>query len=181
MDRYTPSMKVQVTTYHLEMNQPDELHPKEAAVDGFRIERVCTPSPELNRFLYVTVGYQWEWTDRLVWGTRDWTDWVDRDELKTSVAYVKGSPAGYFELELQAEGNVEIAFFGLFRRFIGLGLGGHLLTEATRGAWNMGAGRVWVHTCTLDHPHALENYQARGFTIFHKETRERDIRAVNSP
>jgi hypothetical protein len=29
--------------------------------------------------------------------------------------------------------------------------------------------RVWVHTCTLDHPGALANYQARGFAIYKVE------------
>ena len=162
-------MSAKVTTCHLEMNRPEELQPKEADIDGLRIERVGIPSPELNRFLYVTVGNRWQWIDRLVWTEKDWTEWVERDELQTWVAYVKGTPAGYFELEFQ-DGNVEIAFFGLLPRFIGLGLGGHLLTEAIRRAWDMGASRVWVHTCTLDHPHALANYQARGLRIFREET-----------
>lgn len=83
--------------------------------------------------------------------------------------YVKGAPAGYFELEFQ-DGNVEIACFGLLPRFIGLGLGGHLLTEAISRAWQMEATRVWVHTCTLDHPNALANYQARGLRIYREET-----------
>ena len=167
-------MNAEVTTCHLEMNRPEELQPKEADIDGLRIERVGIPSPELNRFLYVTVGHRWQWIDRLLWTEKDWTEWVERDELQTWVAYVKGTPAGYFELEFQG-GNVEIAFFGLLPRFIGLGLGGHLLTEAIRRAWDMGATRVWVHTCTLDHPNALANYQARGLKIFREETRVQKV------
>ncbi len=168
-------MKVDVTTYHLEMTRAAGLQPTAADIDGLRIERVGIPSPELNRFLYETVGHRWHWIDRLVWTEKDWTDWVDRDELQTWVAYLKGAPAGYFELEFR-DGNVEIAFFGLLPRFIGLGLGGHLLTEAIRRAWDdMKATRVWVHTCTLDHPNALANYQARGFRIFREETHEQEV------
>ena len=168
-------MNAEVTTCHLEMKRPEELQPKEADIDGLRIERVGIPSPELNRFLYVTVGHRWQWIDRLVWTEKDWTEWVERDELQTWVAYVKGTPAGYFELEFQ-DGNVEIAFFGLLPRFIGLGLGGHLLTEAIRRSWDMGATRVWVHTCTLDHPNALANYKARGLQIFREETHVQEVR-----
>jgi GNAT superfamily N-acetyltransferase len=85
--------------------------------------------------------------------------------------YGSGTPAGYFELERQAKGTVEIAYFGLLPGFIGKGLGAYLLTFATRSAWDMGAARVWVHTCDLDHPRALANYQARGFRIFHVESK----------
>jgi GNAT superfamily N-acetyltransferase len=85
--------------------------------------------------------------------------------------YGSGTPAGYFELERQAKGNVEIAYFGLLPGFIGKGLGAYLLTFATRRAWDMGAARVWVHTCDLDHPRTLANYQARGFRIFHVESK----------
>ncbi len=66
-------------------------------------------------------------------------------------------------------GNVEIAYFGLLSGYIGRGVGGRLLTIAARLAWQMGAYRVWLHTCTKDHPHSLANYQARGFRVFKKE------------
>lgn len=168
-------MKIQVKTFYLEMNQPSELRPKKAVIEGFRLDKISTPAPKLNRQLYVTVGQQWEWIDRLSWDAKDWVSWVDRNELQTSVAYLKDSIAGYFELELQADGDVEIAFFGLLPQFIGIGIGGQLLTQAVRSAWEMGAKRVWVHTCTLDHPHALNNYQARGFKVFRQEIHEQSV------
>ena len=67
---------------------------------------------------------------------------------------------------------MEIAYFGLAPGAIGLGLGKHLLSCAVRDAWAAGPSRVWVHTCTLDHPHALPNYQTRGFTVYRTETYE---------
>ena len=80
-----------------------------------------------------------------------------------------GSPFGYIELDQQGE-SVEIAFFGLLPQYIGMKLGGFLLSEAIRLAWSLGPKRVWVHTCTLDHEHALNNYLARGFSIYKEET-----------
>ncbi len=68
----------------------------------------------------------------------------------------------------------EIAYFGLLPEFIGRGLGGALLTSAIEEAWRMSPSitRVWVHTCTCDHPSALANYQARGMVIYKRETAE---------
>ena len=100
---------------------------------------------------------------------------MDWSELKTWVAYVSSNPAGYFELETQPEGSVEITSFGLLPSFIGRGLGGYLLTVAVQKAWHMGAARVWLHTCTLDHPNALQNYCARGFRVCRELTIPEDV------
>ncbi len=79
--------------------------------------------------------------------------------------------AGFFELEQHDEdGSVEIAYFGLTESFIGRGLGKAMLTRAAQEAWALAPSRVWLHTCTLDSPHALPNYEARGFTRFKTET-----------
>jgi GNAT superfamily N-acetyltransferase len=91
------------------------------------------------------------------------------------VAYVAGTPAGYCELERQPDAAVELVYFGLLPRFIGQGLGGTLLTAAITRAWEMGAQRVWLHTCTLDHPQALANDQARGVRIMRREERVEEL------
>jgi GNAT superfamily N-acetyltransferase len=124
------------------------------------------PCPELNRFLYVTVGSEWWWHERIGWGRDRWLQWVDRPEHETWVGYLDGTPAGYFELEAQPGGQVQLAYFGLLPSFIGRGLGSELLSAAVDRAWEVATDRVWVHTCSLDHPRALANYQARGFRIF---------------
>ena len=168
-------MIVDVTTYYLEMTDPGDLRPKRVELEDLEIKQAENPSPEFSRFLYTAVGGDWYWIDRLPWTYQQWFEWLDPPELETWVAYVCGTPAGYFQLEAQQKGSVEIAYFGLLRQFIGKGLGGHLLTVATERAWQMGASRVWVHTCTLDHPGALANYRARGFRVFREETHTRDV------
>ena len=82
------------------------------------------------------------------------------------MSYVSGTPTGYIELEAQADNSVEIAYFGIMRQFFGQHIGGHLLSVGIEQAWAMGAQRVWVHTCSLDGPYALANYQARGMQIY---------------
>jgi GNAT superfamily N-acetyltransferase len=157
------------------MTDPAALRPARARVDGLELKQVQVPCPEFNRFLYTAVGGDWYWIDRLVWSYEQWLRWVDRPELETWVAYLDGSPAGYFELEAQPGGNVEIAYFGLLPRFIGRGIGGWLLTAAIERAWRRGAARVWVHTCSLDHPGALANYQARGLRVFKEVVKEEEL------
>jgi GNAT superfamily N-acetyltransferase len=91
------------------------------------------------------------------------------------MALCDGTPAGYFELEEQADGNVEIVYIGLLPHFTSQGLGGQLVTLAVQRAWQKGAKRVWLHTCTMDHPRALANYLARGFRLFKEEQAEEDL------
>ena len=161
-----------LTTRYLEMTAPDQLRPARVPEPAPRIEQARVPLPELNRFLYTAVGGNWYWRDRLGWSYADWMRWLDRAEVQTWVLYDQGTPAGYVELEKQPGQDVELAYFGLIPRFCGRGLGGHLLTAGIRQAWAMGARRVWVHSCTLDGPAALANYQARGLRIYREETVE---------
>lgn len=168
-------MRKTVVTYHLEMTDRSELRPAKSRPADVLLMQAKIPCPELNRFLYTAVGGDWYWINRLNWTYSQWRAYLDRPELETWVAYVSGTPAGYFELEKQAGGSVEIAYFGLLPAFVGRGLGGYLLTAAIERAWDMSASRVWVHTCTLDHPSALRNYQARGFRIFKEVVSEEEL------
>jgi GNAT superfamily N-acetyltransferase len=168
-------MRVAVTVTHLEMSSPTQLRPKTAPGPDVSVSRVPIPMPELNRFFYSAVGGDWLWVDRLRWTYDQWRTYLNRPELETWVVNVAGTPAGYFELERQPGGDVEIVYFGLLPAYTGSGLGGWALSEAARRAWSMGARRVWVHTCNLDHPGALANYLARGFEVFKVETTEEEL------
>ena len=169
-------MKAKVTTYYLEMTDPAALRPpRENRGAELLVRRAEIPCPELNRFLYTAVGGDWYWIDRLVWTYDQWLEYLDRPQLETWIGYVGGTPAGYYELEMQDDANVEIAYFGLLPQFIGRGIGGQLLTRTIERAWAMGGKRVWVHTCSLDGPSALANYQARGFSLYQEEVAEEDL------
>ncbi len=174
-------MPVNVTTFYLEMTLPTELRPRRIDRPGVVVGKVPAPMPELNRFFYTAIGGDWFWIDRLPWSYQQWMDYLNRPELQTWVLSVDGVPAGYFELEKQPGDNVEIAYFGLLRQFVGQGLGGFALTATIERAWAMSASRVWVHTCTLDHPSALVNYQARGFRMYKQETKPEDLPPAPGP
>jgi GNAT superfamily N-acetyltransferase len=175
---------VLVRTTYLEQCSPDQLRPAREPALPVDIVRVELPSPEFSRFLYATVGGDWYWTDRLEWSREDWLSYLNGPQVETWVAWVRGAPAGYIELAGASNldrFSVEIAYFGLMPGFLGLGIGGHLLTFGLRQAWSIGSRwpgtppveRVFVHTCTLDGPAALANYQARGLVIFRTEEAER--------
>lgn len=168
-----------VVITHLEMTDPAQFLPSARRHPAAVIQQVGVPLPEFNRFFYTAVGGEWHWHERLSWSYARWLTWLDRSEQETWVVYLHGAPAGYVELESQPDGSVEIAYFGLLPQFIGQGLGGQLLTHAIRRGWEWGARRVWVHTCTLDHPRALTNYQARGLQIFKEE--EKWVRLPEEP
>ncbi len=168
-------MLTEETTYYLEMTDPGELRPKQAATDGVEIAQVRVPCPELNRFFYTAVGGQWYWIDRLSWTYGQWLDYLARGGVETWVMSLAGAPAGYFELDGEPGSDIEIAYFGVLPQFVGRGLGSHLLTEAVRRAWQKGAARVWVHTSSFDHPAALPNYLARGFRLYKREVTHKDL------
>ncbi len=166
---------VEVTTWYLEMLSPSQLRPAFSSNPNLVVIRAEIPCPELNRFLYTSVGGDWYWIDRLSWTKNRWLEYLNRREVQTWVAYLSGTPAGYVELVAQPGDNLEIAYFGLLRQFIGQRIGGHLLSVGIKQAWEMGAKRVWVHTCSLDGPYALANYLSRGFQIYKEQTSQQEL------
>lgn len=150
------------------MNSPSELKSKK--LRGSLCIYECKRKNYLfNRFLYDMVGRNWQWNEKRNWTDSQWSYYVEDSHLRTWVAYIKGSPVGYFELQYQINDWVEINYLGLDKGAIGQGRGGYLTTQAILEAWNWGAKKVWVHTCSNDHPAALSNYQARGMKLFRTE------------
>jgi GNAT superfamily N-acetyltransferase len=133
------------------------------------VERAHACPPSFFRYLYAEVGRNYHWVDRLPWTDEQVASRLADPDVTLHVLYVRGSPAGYFELERHDDGSCEIAYFGLLPEFLGRGLGKYLLSAAIEAAWSVGATRVWLHTCTLDDPAALPNYVRRGFVPFKKE------------
>ncbi|WP_399084259.1 GNAT family N-acetyltransferase [Streptomyces sp. BBFR2] len=180
-----------VTTWYLEQTAPDALTPAAAppAAQDVRIVRARRPLPEFSRFLYSAVGGDIHWTDRLGWPYARWAEYLSRPGVETWVAYAHGTPAGFIELDGASEGTVEIAYFGLIPAFRGQGIGGHLLSYGTARAWDLGdryegrppTRRVWVHTCSKDGPHALRNYERRGFTRYDTTVEQETVTGTPGP
>src|SRR6266850_6534416 len=141
-----PRSTIEVTRTYLEMRDPAELQAARCEDRRIRIEQIHDWSPPLFRYLYVEVGRNYHWIDRLPWTDQDIVAHLDQPEISLWLMTEENATAGYFELRRCEDGSVEIAYFGLLPEFIGRGLGKHLLTCATEEAWAAGANRVWLHT-----------------------------------
>ena len=148
-----------IRTY-LEITDPAAIRP--ARPIAAEIHRVDPPDGAVNRAFYEAVGRDYAWNDHR---GRDDAWWQAHAEVVET--WVLMGDAGYYELEPDGD-DVQVAYFGLVPAFHGRGLGGLLLEHALRRGFELGT-RVWLHTCTLDGPHALANYLARGLVPFRVE------------
>jgi GNAT superfamily N-acetyltransferase len=156
---------VEVTRTFLEMRDPARLNRKELPPgSGARFIRCRPCTVEHYREIYRRVGEPWHWKDRNAFSDERLASILDRPDVHVWELRVGDDLAGYFELEKQPGPTVEIVYFGLTPDFIGRGFGGAMLSRAVDEAWALGTETVWLHTCTLDSPMALPNYEARGFT-----------------
>jgi GNAT superfamily N-acetyltransferase len=156
----------------LEMTSRSQLVPARPPPAALRLQEVDAAAAALLRSTYVRIGAPHGWTGRTGWSEAQWREELARPDVRAWIARVDGELAGFVELEAEANGDVGIVVLGLVPEFVGKGFGGALLTEATRLAWNLeppgggSANRVWVQTTSGDHPHALRNYERRGFRRF---------------
>ena len=128
------------------------------------------PDFQLNKFFYKQVGKKHRWIDRLSWSDGKWINYISNKNLETYIISESDELAGFFELLYNPElKETEISYFGLLEEYIGKGIGGYALSVAIKKSFEKKIRRVWLHTCTFDHPNALKNYIARGMTVFKKE------------
>lgn len=164
-----------VTITYLEMEHPAMLRAKYSTRAGVTFERSTPPDPAVAARFYAGIGKDYHWTDRLTWTDQQWRDWFETPGTEMWVLKVNGQEAGFCILREPAPRTRDIKYLGLLPGFAGHGLGAHVLTAAVERAWESGADRVTVNTCSLDHPSALPNYVARGFEIVHTHTEVREL------
>lgn len=160
------------TRTYLELADPSAFRPRRTSQPNVRVAKKTDCSPEFLAYLYAEVGRDYRWVDRLPWTPEETRAYLADPAVSVWLLTVASQLAGYFELRRDAASSTsstEIAYFGLLGPFLGRGLGAHMLTEAVECAWADGARRVWLHTCSFDHPGAIANYQGRGFTVFKTE------------
>ena len=162
--------KIEVVVTYLEMshrpNRPSALH----CGEKLALVRVEHPVPSFYRYLYNTVGDPWLWYERRLMDDDTLCEIVHHHKVELYVLYYGGNPAGFVELDCRVASEIEIVLLGLLPEFIGRGLGRYLLDWAVDEAWDKEPERVWLHTCDLDHPKAIEVYQRAGFVSYRQET-----------
>ena len=163
-------MKKEIERYYLEISSIAELKDSNTSSDGNSIEIIEPADFQINKFFYKNVGKKHNWVDRLTWTEEQWIKYASDKKVKTYVLKSNEDLAGYFELIVHIEKKeVEIAYLGILEEYHNKKLGSYLLSEAIKISFKNKIDRVWVHTCTLDHKNALNNYITRGMKIFKTE------------
>ena len=164
-------MNKKVERNYLEISYLEDLKDSTNLSDHYSINLVDPVDFQLNKFFYKNIGKKHNWVDRLIWTEKQWEEYTTNKNVKTYVLKIKEDIAGYFELISHPDQNeVEIAYLGLLEEYHNKKLGSYLLSSAIRNSFIENPKRVWVHTCSLDHKNALNNYLSRGMKILKTET-----------
>ena len=166
-----PKGKLAVVITYLEMLSPPARPPAPVPLRKLALLRAVAMPVHFYRYLYNTVGEPWLWWERRAMDDQTLAAIIHDERVEIYVLYVNGAPAGYTELDRRMAQEIEVAYCGLVPEFIGQGLGTYLLNWTIDAAWRYQPKRLWVHTCNLDHPRALQTYQRAGFVPYKQERR----------
>lgn len=158
-----PAIRVAVDVTFLRMDLPPAPPPAPLPEDA-RVAVVAAPTVPFYRYLYNTVGQDYVWWLRRTAGDAEIAAVLADPAVSIHVLYRGGAPAGFYELERRGGGQTNIAYFGLLPHAVGQGMGTAFLRHAIDEGWTRGTRQLTVNTCTADHPRALPNYRAAGFT-----------------
>ncbi len=163
-------MTAQVKRNYLEIHSLNDLKECTNLSEDYSISLINPTDFQLNKFFYKNIGKKHKWIDRLIWTEQQWIKYVSNKNVKTFVLKSKEDLVGFFELIFHHEKKeVEIAYFGILEEYRNKKLGSFLLSEAIKKSFKENIRRVWLHTCSLDHKYALNNYLSRGMKIFKSE------------
>jgi GNAT superfamily N-acetyltransferase len=157
----------QIATIVTSLQMTARQKPRPLAATQLRMDRWRDPSADRYRALFRRVGTPWLWFSRLVMDDAALVAIIHDPAVHVfAVTDRRGIEIGLLELDYRDVGVCELSFFGLVPELTGQGEGRWLMGQALALAWRPGIERVWVHTCTLDHPNALRFYIAAGFAPY---------------
>jgi GNAT superfamily N-acetyltransferase len=162
-----PAGKIAAIVTHLEMTTRPA--PRSDAAGAWTLRRVEMPPLDWFRDLYRRVGEEWLWFSRMRMPDADLAAIIHAPLVKVYALEHEGRDEGLLELDFREAGQCELGFFGVTAKLIGSGAGRWLMNRALELAWSRPVDRVWVHTCTFDHPAALAFYQRSGFRPFRRQ------------
>ena len=124
----------------------------------------------INKFFYRQVGREHFWRDRLLWSDKEWEKYIHNENLETGIMKINDELVGFYEQEFHKDKNeIELIQMGILKEYQGKKLGSFLLSYIINKTFKLNIKRLWVHTCSLDHKHALNNYLSKGLSIFKEE------------
>src|SRR5580698_7253414 len=150
----------------LEMRKPSEARSAKPLPAGVRLVPLVRPEPAIYRKLFLAIGEDWLWSSRVIMSDEELRSIINDPRVEIQVLRQENLDVGILELDFRQPNECELAFFGLTKDMTGKGLGRALMNVALERAWSQPIERFWVHTCTLDHPAALDFYRRSGFTPY---------------
>lgn len=165
----TPVPAHMIATVVTSLDMRERPRPRMIPQAPFRLARWNTPSGDKYRALFRRVGEPWLWFSRLVMPEPELLRIIHDPAVEIyAVQDLRGIEIGMLELDFRKAGEVEIGFLGLVPELTGKGHGGWLMAQALSIGWRKDITRIWVHSCTLDHPGALGFYRRHGFVPFER-------------
>jgi len=167
-----PAGKIAAVVTHLEMVARPTAPPdhKDADIKGpWTLRRVAHPDVDWFRELYLRVGAEWLWFARARISDAELAAKIQSPRVDIHALVLDGADEGLLELDFRQPGACEIGMFGVTAELTGTGAGRWLMKRALELAWAQGVDRVWLHTCTYDHPAALPFYLRSGFRPFRRQ------------
>jgi GNAT superfamily N-acetyltransferase len=169
-----PVGKIAAIVTHLEMTA--RLAPRPDPAGVWSLRRVDGSNLDWYRDLYCRVGQQWLWISRIRMPDAKLAAIIQSPLMEIYALAHEGRDEGLLEMDFREPGQCEIVSFGVTEKLVGTGAGRWLMSRALELAWSRPVTRVWLHTCTFDHPAALAFYQRSGFRPF-----RRQVEVVNDP
>jgi GNAT superfamily N-acetyltransferase len=160
-----------VQRFFLEIKEKDFLNKSLSFPKKIQIYLDREKNININKFFYRQIGKDHHWRDRLLWSDKEWQKYVDNVNLDTGVMKLGNELVGFYEQEFHKKKNeIELIQMGILKEYQGKKLGSFLLRHIVHKAFANNIKRMWVHTCSLDHKYALDNYLSKGFKTFKEET-----------
>lgn len=154
------------TVTYVQMLAPPSRAWRRAPRPDLSVVRIRPVTAGYYRPLYNDVGGPWRWAMRRRMTDEQLEAHLNDPEVDLQVLYAGGYPVGMAELERRVAGEIELRYFGARPAWIGQGLGPYFLDFLIREAWSEPLKRFWLHTCTHDHPAALQMYLRAGFVAY---------------
>jgi GNAT superfamily N-acetyltransferase len=165
--------KLAAVVTSLEMRTRPALRPERVDA-AWTLRHEAAPTAAWYRELFARMGRDWLWFSRLAMNEAELTGIITDPRVQIHVLELDGRDVGYVELDFREAETCEVAFFAVGSALQGGGAGRWLMNRALELAWSQPIERLWVHTCTLDHPRALAFYQRSGFVAYKRQVEVAD-------
>jgi len=167
-----PRGKIAAVVTHLEMLERPAIAPD--AHGAWTLRHVSVPDLDWFRELYRSIGAEWLWFSRLRMSDAELAARIQSPATKIYALVHDGRDEGLVHLDFSEPNQSELSLFGVTAKLIGTGAARFLMNCALERAWRPGVTRVWLHTCSFDHPNALAFYQRAGFRPFRRQVEVAD-------